>query len=926
MVARKTTRKQSRDASGATSPAAQDFPIVGIGASAGGLEALELFLGHVPATSGIAFVVVQHLDPTHKGVMAELLQRATNMPVVEIRDRMKVEPDHVYVIPPNCDLSILHGVLHLLEPTAQRGLRLPIDHFFRSLAADRQEQAIGVILSGMGSDGTLGLRSIKENAGAAFVQAPASAKFDGMPRSAVEAGLADVVAPAEELPARIQAYMLHIPLLAIRPQRVLEDKDLSGLEKVVLILRAQTGHDFSLYKKSTIYRRIERRMGLHQLPRIVDYVRYLRENPHEAGLLFKELLIGVTSFFRDPGAWLQLRDDVIPELLATHPNGGVLRAWVPACSTGEEAYSLAIAFREALEAAKPAVRYSLQIFATDLDQDAIDKARTGAYPANIAADVSDERLQRYFVQEERGYKLGKDIREMVIFAPQNLVMDPPFTKLDLLCCRNLLIYLDADLQKKLLPLFHYSLSPGGFLMLGSSETIGAATDLFSPLPGKNRLYRRRDNAVRATPVEFPVSPGKVTQDPIAPPQLPSAPLASSPASLQAATEALLLRRYSPAAVLTTDKGDLVYVSGKTGKYLEPATGKANLNLFAMAREGLAGALAGAFARAVRDKATVVLQNVALEGNGAPQHVNVTLQPLNEPAVLRGMVLVVFADVAAPAAGRRRGKAATEGVDAARLTELAQRLQQAHEELQTTREEMQTSQEELKSANEELQSTNEELQSTNEELTTSKEEMQSMNEELQTVNHELTAKVDELSLASDDMKNLLNSTDIATLFLDDQLKVRRFTNQTTSIIKLIPGDAGRPVTDLASELDYPALASDAREVLRTLVFQERQVATRDGRWFAVRIMPYRTQANRIDGVVITFVDVSAAKALEATLRDALSVLQGRFDEQGLQLDDARRLEGVLRKAQALLEQRVAHFAAGGGQVGDRALPTKEGDRC
>ena len=479
------------------------FPIVGIGASAGGLEALELFLKHVPAGSGMAFVIVQHLDPTHKGIMVELLQRTTPMPVVQVKDRLKVEPDRVYVIPPNKDMSILHGVLHLLDPAAPRGLRLPIDFFFRSLADDRQDRSIGVILSGMGSDGTLGLRAIKEKAGVVFVQAPASAKFDGMPRSAIDAGLADVVAPAEELPGRIIAYLKHAPLIA-RPDPSLEGKTQSALEKVFILLRTQTGHDFSLYKKSTIYRRIERRMGLHQIDKIATYVRFLQENPQEMELLFKELLIGVTSFFRDPPAWEQLKDEVIPALLAAHPNGGVLRAWAPGCSTGEEAYSLAIVFKEALEQVKPAGNFSLQIFATDLDRDAIDKARAGVYPANIAADVSPERLRRFFVQEEHGYRVGKEIREMVVFAPQNVIMDPPFTKLDLLVCRNLLIYLAPELQKKLLPLFHYSLNPGGILFLGSAETIGAFTDLFAPLAGKTRLYRRLDSLLRAGTGRIPL--------------------------------------------------------------------------------------------------------------------------------------------------------------------------------------------------------------------------------------------------------------------------------------------------------------------------------------------------------------------------------------------------------------------------------------
>jgi two-component system CheB/CheR fusion protein len=488
----------------------RSFPIVGLGASAGGLEALELFLGHVPPKSGLGFVIVQHLDPTHKGIMVELLQRSTPMPVVQIRDRIKIEPDHVYVIPPNKDLSILRGFLHLLDPAAPRGLRLPIDFFFRSLAEDQHEQSVGVILSGMGSDGTLGLRAIKEKTGAVFVQTPATAKFDSMPRMAVEAGLADVIAPVEELPGKIIEYLRHIPLLAGQDQDMAE-KNQSALEKVVILLRSQTGHDFSLYKKSTLSRRIERRMGLHKINKITDYVRYLRENSQESNLLFKELLIGVTSFFRDPDVWEQLKDKFIPQLLAARTQGGTLRAWTAGCSTGEEAYSLAIVFKEVLEKVKPDNNRSLQVFATDLDKDAIDKARAGIYPANIRADVSPERLRRFFVKNERGdYSIKKEIREMVIFAPQNLVMHPPFTRLDIVTCRNLLIYLDAELQKKLMPLFHYSLNPGGILLLGSAETVGTATDLFSPLAAKARLFRRLDTSRRANLVDFPSSFARIT--------------------------------------------------------------------------------------------------------------------------------------------------------------------------------------------------------------------------------------------------------------------------------------------------------------------------------------------------------------------------------------------------------------------------------
>jgi len=830
------------------------FPIVGIGASAGGLEALEQFLRHVPERTGLAFVVVQHLDPTHKDMMVELLSRATAMKVVQVRDRLKVKPDHVYVIPPNKDLSILHGVLHLLPPAAPRGLRLPIDFFFRSLAADLRDRSIGVILSGMGSDGTLGLRGIKEQAGAVFVQAPASAKFDAMPRSAIDAGLADVVAPAEELAGKILTYLDHVPLGA-QPDVSLASKTQSAIEKICILLRGQTGNDFSQYKRSTIYRRIERRMGLHQIDNIAGYVSYLRDSPQETMLLFNELLIGVTSFFRDPLAWEQLTKKALPALLSERPSVGALRAWVPGCSTGEEAYSLAIAFKEALAELRPARNPSLQIFATDLARDAIERARQGHYPASIAGDVSPERLRRFFVEDEHGWRVGPEIREMVIFATQNLIMDPPFTKLDLLSCRNLLIYLTPELQKRLLPLFHYSLNPDGILFLGSAETLGTAAELFSPVDGKARVYRRIEALAGTEAVEFPISRRARPATPEATPKTPAA-------NLPALADRFLLQRFSPAAVLTNGEGDILYVSGRTGKYLEPTAGKANWNIHAMAAEGLRQELGSLFQKALREGRSVVRAGVKLEGSAAGQTVDVTIEPLVEPEGLRGIVMIAFTDVAVPPAVGRPGKGRPAPAAQASL-ELERR--HAREELQTTREQMQTSKEELKSANEELQSTNEELQSTNEELTTSKEEMQSMNEELQTLNHELQAKVEDLSLANDDMRNLLESTDIATLFLDAELKVRRFTAQTTRIIKLIPGDIDRPITDLASDLVYPELAADARAVLQTLVFKETQVTTTDGRWFLMRIMPYRRMDNRIDGVVITFVDITAAKLLEATLR-------------------------------------------------------------
>ncbi len=847
----------------------RSFPIIGLGASAGGLEALEEFFRHVPKKSGMAFVVIQHLDPTRKCVMAELLQRSTDMVVAEVIDRMRVLPDHVYVIPPNRDMSVLHGVLHLLEPLAARGLRMPIDCFLRSLAQDRQDQAVGVLFSGMGSDGTLGLRAIKERGGLGLVQDPASAKYDGMPRSALDAGLVDISAPASELPARMIAFLKHSPLI-ISKKLTMEDKTQSALEKVIILLRSRTGHDFLSYKTNTLYRRIERRMGIHQLHKIADYVRYLQENEREQDLLFKELLVGVTSFFRDPAAWAELRKNVLPRLVAGARKGQVLRAWVAACSSGEEAYSLAMVFQEVVSKLNSKNRVTLQIFATDLDKDSIERARQGFYPENICSDLSAEQLQRFFLKEDSGFRVSPQIRKMIIFAPQNLIMDPPFTRLDILSCRNLLIYLTPDIQRKLMPLFHYSLRSGGVLFLGSAETVGTSGHLFSNLSPKWRLFARKDLPDMGDPVEFPS-----TFTPLPPTVVPVRPMLNPPVSFNSLADKLVLDRYAPPAVITNSKGEILYVSGRTGKYLEPAAGKANWNIFAMVRESLRSELTSAFHKALDHYAPVRFESILIEDINPKPHVGVVIQRLEEPETLRDLIMVVFTELAPPArvvAPRSHGKDGRILGQSKELSELERKFQQTQLETQIIRQEMQSSQEELRSTIEEQQSTNEELQSTNEELTTSKEEMQSLNEELQTVNAELQSKLDELASSNNDIKNLLNSTEVATLFLDNILKVRRFTVPTAKIIQIIPGDVGRRITDLASELLYPQLAGDCIEVLRVLGFVEKQVCTRDKRWFTIRIMPYRTFDNRIDGVVITFIDITRVKSHERVLLEKHAALE------------------------------------------------------
>jgi len=845
------------------------FPIVGIGASAGGLEALEQFLGNVPENSGMAYVVVQHLDPTQKGMLPELLQRISLMQVFQVKDRMAVKPNCVYVIPPNKSMSILNGVLHLFEPMEIRGLRLPIDFFLRSLADDRKERSIGLILSGMGSDGSSGLKAIKERNGIVMVQEPSNAKFDSMPRNAIDSVLVDIVAPANLLPERLMEFIKHIPI--VRSDLNIEIKDKSSLEKIIILLRTYTGNDFSFYKKNTIYRRIERRMGVHNIDKISLYVNFLQDNPIEVNILFKELMIGVTNFFRDAEIWEYLKEKVIPNIISNLQPGSILRAWVPGCSTGEEAYSLAIVFKEVVEKINPHGGFSLQIFATDLDNDAIEIARKGIFPANIIADVSPARLNRFFLATEDGYFINTEIRETIVFAQHNIIMHPPFTKIDILSCRNLLIYLEPELQKKLLSLFFYSLNNKGIMVLGSSETLGTYSHLFSSLDVKLKIFKRAVSIQIPELFDFPSTFSRnrpASIDKI----VPSKPVPG----IQTLADQLLLQNFAPASVLVNENGDIIYVSGHTGKYLEPAVGKANMNIFAMLREGLRSEFPVAFRKAIKNRETVILHNVNLGANGNAQKLDINIQWLDKPEPLSGMIMIIFMEVLETVDIKLHARKGKKTVISVRQSALEKELKYTRDKMQDTLEEMQTSQEELKSSNEELQSTNEELQSTNEELTSSKEEMQSLNEELQTLNAELQSKVDDFSRVNNDMKNLLNSTDIATLFLDKELNIRRFTFQATKIIKLIKSDIGRPFTDLVTDLVYPELSADALEVLKTLVFIQKPIPTKDGRWFNIRIMPYRTLDDRIDGLVITFINISELKKVELKLHETEQVNNLLFD--------------------------------------------------
>jgi two-component system, chemotaxis family, CheB/CheR fusion protein len=861
------------------------FPIVGIGASAGGLEAFELFFKTLPAKSGIAFVLIPHLDPGHASMLSEILQRNTTMPVHEALDNTTIQPDNVYIIPPNKDMAVFHGAISLSVPELARGLRLPIDAFFRSLAEDQGERAICVILSGSGSDGTLGLRAIHGVGGVSFVQEPSTAKYDGMPRSAINSGLATYVLPVEKITAQLVAYVKTIAETGVPPAPPLP-ASLSAMRRIMMLLRTKTGNDFSQYKQSTIRRRIERRMGVHNLADMDAYARYLAENPAEGQILFKELLINVTSFFRDKEAFEALNREALPRLFANKPETHIFRIWVPGCASGEEAYSLAMLFSEYMDGIKQ--EFKLQIYATDIDDDAIASARAGTYPANIAIDVSPERLRRFFAKEESGYRIKKEIRECVVFAIQNVIKDPPFTKMDLISCRNLLIYLDGELQSRVIPAFHYALRPGGVLFLSPSEGIGNFTDLFGPVDKKWKIYQAKPSMMSANTLvarRFAWTGEKAGREPV------EVAVRRDKTNVAELTKRVLLQSFAPPSVITDETGNIVYVHGDTGKYLQPAPGHISTSVIDMAREGLQLDLRLAIQSAAGQKIPVAVKGLPVRTNGGIHGVDLTVRPLADPDTSRELLLISFQDTPLPLPEKRTAAKRTRGSgESKRLDELEEELTYTKENLQATIEEMQAANEELTSTNEEHQSTNEELQSTNEELETSKEELQSVNEEIITVNAELQAKIEQLTGIQNDMKNLLENVNIGTIFLDDHLTIRRFTREASRVFRFAAADTGRPLADIRSLISDVDLIADAQAVLDSLIPKERAVRTTNNEWFLVRIMPYRTLENVIDGVVLTFSDITALKTAEAgvraardyaenivdTIREPLVVLNGKFE--------------------------------------------------
>ncbi|MDQ1238790.1 MAG: two-component system, chemotaxis family, CheB/CheR fusion protein [Thermodesulfobacteriota bacterium] len=860
------------------------LPVVGIGASAGGLEAFEQFFTHMPPDAGMAFVLIQHLDPSHKSILSELIRRYTRMKVMEVEDGITVEPNTVYVIPPNRYMAILNRKLHLFESSRLPGVRTPIDYFFRTLAEDQKERAICIVLSGTGTEGALGLRAVKGEGGMAMVQDPGSARYDGMPRSAVSTGLADYVLSPDKMPAQLIGYVRHAH--AAVPDKtwvpVAQDSDL--LQKVFIVVRAQTGHDFSHYKQNTILRRVDRRMAVNQIARMADYVRFLQETPREAEILFKDLLIGVTNFFRDKDAFEVVKEKAVSVLVRNRPNAPPIRIWVPGCATGEEAYSLAILCRDSMKELNK--EHSVQIFATDIDHDAIEAARIGLYPDSISVDVPPEILDRYFVREESSFRIKKEIRDMVVFALQNVIADPPFSKMDFISCRNLLIYLGPELQKKVLPLFHYSLRKEGFLFLGSSESIGEFSDYFSVVDRKWKLFRRKESDFFRGKIPEFRSPVALDMRLDRASTTHEEPLKSF--KYRDLVEDIILRTYGRPGVLINEKGEVLYIHGRTGKYLEPVPGEfaGSNNILGMAREGLKLELATTIRKATTQKQDVRANHVLLKTNGGTQLVNVVVKPIYEPASLIGTLLVFFEDVPS---GQKLITQADDSnsrdlADHPRIVQLEQELSSTREFLQTTIEELETANEELRSTNEELQSANEELQSTNEELETSKEEMQSVNEELTTVNAEHQQKIEELSKTTSDLDNLLAGTEIATIFLDMNLNIRRFTPAAMSILNLIQTDIGRPVRHLATNIEYDGLVDDAREVLRTLIPRDMEVQSKDGLHFSVRTIPYRTRENTIEGVLINFVDISRLKKTHAELQASQDELSRTLAESSRRLYD------------------------------------------
>ncbi len=861
------------------------FFIVGIGASAGGLEACTKLLEHLPPDTGMAFVLVQHLAPAKDSILAELLSKATSMPVHEVQDGMTVEPDHVYVIPPNTVLAIFHSKLRVLPRVEPHGHHLPVDSFFQSLAEDQAQNAVGIILSGTGSDGSLGIRAIKAEGGIVLAQDEQSAKYNGMPKSAAATGTVDFILSPEKIAAelvRISRHPVMTLLTAMKTGPLLSAGE-DDLNKIFMRIRTVTGVDFTYYKQATILRRINRRMLLHKIDTLEHYVRYLQENPVEVGVLYQDILINVTSFFREPETFASLKNVVFPRILENRSSDTPLRIWVPGCSTGEEAYSLAMCFSEWSE--ERGVSHTVQFFASDIDEAAIEKARQGLYPDNIVQDVTPEQLRRFFVKVEPGYQVSKAIREQCIFARQNLIKDPPFSKMDLISCRNLMIYFGPVLQKKVLPILHYALNPTGYLMLGRSESIGEFANLFSLVDKKNRIYSKKTSLLELhfdrerAPVREKADMKKTVEE-----------HAAGGTDIQKEADSIILNRYSPAGLVVNEDMDILQFRGNISPYLKPQPGKASLNLMKMAGENLAMELRVLIRQAQGKDVAVRKEGIKVRHNNIDTEINVEVIAFKIRDSQERHFLVIFEDRIAPTArnskkpgnapAKIKGRSQKDQVDP-----LAHELAATQQHLRSIIAEHEASTEELKALNEEVQSSNEELQSINEELETSKEELQSTNEELSTVNDELQNRNEEITQSNNDLVNVLSGVDIPILLIGNKLQIRRFNASAGKTLNLIATDIGRPISDIRPNINVPDLDRMILEVINSLTISEQEIQDTQGRWYSMTIRPYKTVDNRIDGAIVTLEDIDSlklgmlriqeardyAEAIVETVREPLIVL-------------------------------------------------------
>ncbi len=833
------------------------FPVVGIGASAGGLEAFKKLVGQLSPTDNTSYILVQHLDADHKSLLVDILSRHTSIPVAEITDGMPLESGRIYIVPPGKTPTIHENNSFKLQECDSEGINQQVDLLFRTLAETCQERAIAVILTGRLNDGSCGIRQIKENGGMVIAQNPESAEFPEMPGNAINTGLVDLILDLEKIPGAICNYVSHSYIsgnLAL--------KNLDELEQILTIIKAAANYDFCFYKKNTLIRRTLRRMGLKNLDSMKSYVELLKENPLEVQHLFNDLLIGVTEFFRDPEVWKRLKDDIFRKIIKALPVNAPVRVWIPGCSSGEEAYSVAMVLAELFEEyGRP---YLAQIFATDIDETSIAHARAGLYSSAIAETVSPERLKNHFTLEESGYRISRPIRESVIFAVQNLICDAPFSDLDFVSCRNLLIYLDPDVQKSIIDLFSFSLREGGYLLLGCSETVGFKHELFEPVCKKLRIYRmsgnKRSDRRRESIFNSGIFAGRKIgrEQRQAPVQL----------SLEAVMHRQLLHKYAPAAVIVNQRNQIIYFFGPTENYLNLPKSEPNFDLLTMAREEIRTRLRSALHKATKERVHIAVRGIETERNGIRHSTTLEIFPIRESHLPEGLMLLTFNDE--PTSGFNC-PTCPQSDDEPLVKHLEQELSETREDLQNTIEELETSNEELKASNEEMMSMNEELQSTNEELETSKEELQSLNEELNSVNAQLREKVRELEVANNDIINFMNSSEVATVFLDRNAVIRRFTPAAKSLFNLIPSDIGRPIDDLNNLLKDQQLQQPIARVLKSLNADDCEIESSDGRCFIRRIVPFRTEDDRIDGVVITFVDITDIKQS----KNALQQSENRF---------------------------------------------------